>query len=149
MRPFIIFFLFSLTACHPSVSQFKSNDMTPDQAAVEQTLSEFLTAGDLSSVDRLDAVLDPAYRITVNQFMGGEGVTVIDRSTYLQMISAGKLGGTPRSVELKSIEVVGNIAHVRAALTSDQLIFDSHYTFAQDKSGNWKLISDTPFVTPR
>ena len=142
--PFIFF-----TACHPSTSKLNQTTMTSDQTSVQQTVTEFLAAGDAQDVGRLEAVMDPTYRVTINQFMGGEGVTVIDRAGYLGMIAAGKLGGKPRSVTFSSIEVVGNVAHVRAMLASDELNFDSHFTLAKDKVGVWMVVTDAPFVTPK
>jgi len=147
MRFFLFLPFLFFTACQPSTAKLKPSAMTAEQTAVKTTLTEFLAAGDDQDADRLAVVLDPTYRIMINQFMGGDGVTVIDRASYLGMIEQKKLGGTPRSVEWKSIEVVGNLAHVRALLASTEMSFDSQFILAKDKAGSWRLVSDAPFVT--
>lgn len=149
MRHLILLTLLSLVACHASTTKLNPSAMTSEQKAVRAALNEFLAAGDAQNVARLETVLDPTYRIVINQFMGGEGVSVISRETYLQMIGDGKLGGTPRTVDIKSVEVVGNLAHVRALLSSSELNFNAHYTLAKDKAAKWKLVADAPFVSAK
>ena len=149
MRVFFFFPLFIFISCQPASGQDKTSPIADQVPLVRAVITEFLTAGDLRDVTRLDAVLNPQYRVSVNQFMGSPGVTVIDRASYLGMIKAGKLGGTPREVRFKSVEVVGNLAFVRAELESEELHFDNLLVLAQDGLGDWTLLSDTPYVTPK
>lgn len=123
--------------------------MDPSEKAAKAAVTEFITAADVQDVTRLKAVLNPVFRASVNQFMGSAGVTIIDRETYLAMVGDKKLGGTPRTVAFKSVEVVGHTAFVRANLDSDALHFEAMLTLAQDKLGDWTITSDTPFTSPK
>ncbi|MEL7160280.1 MAG: nuclear transport factor 2 family protein [Bacteroidota bacterium] len=149
MRVLLFFSLFLFLAYQDATGQDKSSAMETDETAVKTALTEFLSAGDVRDVARLEAVLNPQFRVCVNQFMGQPGVTVIDRAGYLGMIGAGKLGGSPRQVAVRSVEVVGNVAFVRATLDSDTLHFESNFVLAQDALGDWTVLSDTPYTTAK
>lgn len=149
MRVFFLLPLLLFIACQDATGQQKSTQMESSEKAVRTAVTDYLTAGDVRDVTGLEATLNPAFRACVNQFMGKPGVTVIDRADYLSLISAEKLGGTPREVTIKSVEVIGNIAVVRAFLDSEKLTFDSIYTLAKDAQGDWTVVSDTPFVQPK
>lgn len=145
---FLFSFLLFILAGHPVPAPTSTDMITTDSTAARAALTEFIRAADVRDLDRLERVLNPEFRVFVNQFMGKPGVTVIDRTTYLGMIRAEKLGGTPRTLGIKSVEVVGNNAYVRATLASKALHFESHYLLVEDQAGDWTVLSDIPYVTP-
>ena len=149
MRYYFSILLLSTIACHstPPSDGSSKEEQDPDQAAVLTAVQNFLTAGDEQSTDQLETVLHPSFRILINQFKGGPDVTLIDRTTYLNMIAAKQLGGDPRSSETLSVEIVGNLAFVRAKVQNSVLQFDTLYTLILDTNGKWWLAAEAPFVT--
>ncbi|MEL6140412.1 MAG: hypothetical protein AAFU67_02205, partial [Bacteroidota bacterium] len=119
-----------------------------DEKAILGVIKEFLAAGDVQDTVRLAETLDPTFRIAINQFMGEPGVNIIDRASYLQLVGAKKLGGDPRTSKTINVEIVGNVAFVRAKVKNSQLQFDTLYVLAKDVDNRWWLVSETPYVTP-
>jgi len=149
MRFSLLIPFFLLIACQDATGQDKSLTVPPKASMITEVVTEFLAAADVRDVARLEAVLNPEFRVSLNQFMGTPGVTIIDRAGYLSMITAGKLGGTPRTVEFNNVEIVGNLAFVRTVIESDKYLFDSMHVLTQDALGDWTLLADTPYVTPK
>jgi hypothetical protein len=116
---------------------------------VQNAIEIFVKGGDTQDVAMLEGVLHPDYRITINQFMGGEGVTIMKREDYLGMIAAKKLGGKPRSIEVKNFQIANHTAQVYIGMESAELIFNSFITLVQDKSGKWSIINDAVVAQPK
>jgi hypothetical protein len=129
-------------------AQSPENSENPYSETVRTVVREFVAAGDSRDAGQLKDILHPHYRVAVNQFVSDPGVTIIDRKAYLNMIRSGKLGGTPRELDIISTEVTGHTAYVRAVATSASLRFDTLYTLMRDLDGRWWLVSETPYVTP-
>lgn len=149
MRYLMILSFLTLLQCHDGQAQVASTpDYDDEEQAVLAVVTDFLSAGDAQDTSRLVATLHPTFRIAINQFMGGPDVMILERPTYLSMIEDKKLGGDPRTAVTKSVELVGNLAFVRAVVENSTLRFDTAYTLAKDTNGRWWLIAETPFVTP-
>jgi hypothetical protein len=117
--------------------------------AVQKAIETFVKGGDAQDVKMLESVLHPDYRVTINQFMGGDGVTIMKREDYLGMIAAKKMGGKPRTMEVKNFQTVNHTAQVHVGMESSELIFNSFITLVQDKSGKWSIINDAVVAQPK
>jgi Putative lumazine-binding len=118
-------------------------------AAIEQAITGFITGGDTRNVPLLESVMHPDFRTTVNQFMGGEGVTILDRATYLGMISQGKFGGIPRTLQVVHFTSFGHTALVQVHMESTELAFDNFLLVVQDKGGKWQILNDAAVAKPK
>ncbi|MEL6668813.1 MAG: nuclear transport factor 2 family protein [Bacteroidota bacterium] len=146
MKSFIVLLSLPFLACHNGMGGTETpQDEYPE---IEAVVSEFIAGGDEQSVSRLEQVLHPTFRVLINQFMGGPDVTILDRDTYLNMINSGDIGGDPRTSEVLSTEVVGNLAFMRAKVRNSQIQFNTLYTLVLDPGGKWWLASEAPFVSP-
>lgn len=147
MRLLLFIIILASTGCH--ISKKNTVTMSVESNEIQTTINDFVQAGDERNVSQMEQLLNPQFRVAINQFQGGEGVTVIDRQAYLDMLAAGKLGGSSRLLEILSVEVQKHTAFVRAKLTSPSLIFETLFTLAEDKEGHWTIVSDNPFVRPK
>jgi Putative lumazine-binding len=117
--------------------------------AVEQVVKTFVRGGDTRDVALLESVLHPEHRVTINQFMGGDGVTALNREVYLGMIREGKIGGQPRTFSITGFQTLGHTAQAQVHMESAQLSFDNFLSFVQDKTGKWWLINDAATAKPK
>jgi Putative lumazine-binding len=117
--------------------------------AIEQTVIAFVKGGDLQDVSMLEGVLHADYRVTINQFMGGEGVTVMKREDYLGMIRDKKMGDKARSYDIKNLQIVNHTAQLQLHMESSELIFDSFVTLVQNKAQKWSILSDAVVAKPK
>ncbi len=155
------FFFFILTFCMMSNSscgqkaQANATDVTqkPSTPAIDPAIltaiEGFIKGGDTRNVALLESVMHTEFRTTVNQFMGGDGVTVLGRDLYLGMIREGKFGGIPRTFQIVDSQSLGHTAHVQVHMESDELIFDNFINLVQDKAGKWQLLSDAATAKPK
>jgi Putative lumazine-binding len=128
----------------PSVST-EQKAVSPEQPAVEAAAMQFLTGADKSDVAVLDAVLHAQYRLLLNRVFG-DAVTIMDKPTYLKMITDKKIGGTPRDSKIIATTVAGNVATVEVTSSSAKAEFHSFLNFIKEPDGKWRLVSDTPNV---
>lgn len=115
---------------------------------IQETIRQWAQAADAQNADAAGEFLDAQYRIVMNRLMGSMEVRTVDKGTYLQMLRDKKLGGDSRELKFKRITVTGTTASVQLEMTGKKLHFQSFLQLIQDADGQWKLVSDVPFVTP-
>lgn len=120
--------------------------MDQEQIIIEQ-VEKFIKGGDTSDLDLLNEALHDKYLNVQVGFFGEPGVYTIDKPHYLKLIEDKTFGGTPREMEIHSVEVVGDMAMVRAGLRSEQLTFKSFISLVKD-GAHWKVIGNFPHVKP-
>lgn len=116
---------------------------------IKQAVTDFVKGGDTSNIELLDAVLHKEFRVTSNAFMGTQGITIIDKQTYLKNIKEGTFGGLSRSMNIELVDVSGSIAMVKLRLESPENYFVSYNALVADANGNWQLISNHAVVTAK
>jgi hypothetical protein len=153
---FILLFCTGSMVCFAQKSQTKtkSKAMTSTvnpkiDPGIEIALSSFIKGGDERDTAKLESILHADYRSTINQFMGQEGVSIINREVYLSLTRDGKIGGLPRTYQVVQYQSLGHTAHVQVHMESAQLIFDNFLSFVQDKTGKWWLINDAATAKPK
>lgn len=149
-----VFALLSLTfnfACSQKKAETQTVQVLPIvvEEPILATLHTFVKGGDEQNVAMLEKVLHSDYRISVNQFMGGEGVTIMKREDYLGMMRDKKIGGKARSFEVKSFQKINHTAQVHLHLESSELIFDNFLILVQDKAQQWTIVSDAVVAKPK
>ncbi|MFK7934629.1 MAG: nuclear transport factor 2 family protein [Saprospiraceae bacterium] len=113
---------------------------------ISEVIHTFSMAVDQRQVKAADGVLHADFRALVNQFMGSDGVTVLPKSAYLDMLKQEKIGGDQRQVKVHSINLTNNVAVARVTFTGKELVFHTFIQLVEDKKGNWLIISDMPNV---
>lgn len=110
------------------------------------TITHFATAADNSDVSALSEVLDENFRVVMNQLMGSDKVVVVNRETYLQMISSGKLGGDKREVKINNIDINGKNAVANVIFKGSKFTINSYLLLVKDATGKWLVVNDLPSV---
>ena len=117
-----------------------------DKSAVKQAVINFAKGGDDRNVSLLESVLHKDYRTVLHRAFGGDKTAILDKSTYITMVKNEKIGGIPRKVKVKAIQIAGNVATAKAIMESDKLKFISFYSLVKTPTGQWQLVGDVPHV---
>lgn len=113
---------------------------------IKEAIIDFVEGGDNSDVKRLNQVLHKNFRVTNNGFLGSLGVTVINKSQYLEKIKSGIFGGLPRKMTIERIEQSEIIASVKLRLESIENDFISYNSLVLDTDDRWKIINNLAVV---
>lgn len=108
-----------------------------------QCITDFIKGGDESNLEKLNKVLHNEYRNIQSGFFSKKGLFIIDKEKYLSLIKENTFGGIPRTMEITSIEVNGDIAYAKTVLESEKMIFNSLITLIKEKE-NWYIIGNYP-----
>lgn len=129
------------------MTQFASNAQnSTDLNSISEAVHAFAQAGDQQDAARLDKILHPQYRAVVNRAFGSADLSLIDKTTYLQLIRDKKVGGDTREVHLVQIDVVNNIATVKAIFQGKELRFTTYVSLVKLADGSWQLVGDMPDI---
>ena len=95
----------------------------------------------------IEKYLHKDYRVVANRFKGSSTTTIITREMYLEMMQAGKIGGTSYTTQFKSISITGHTAMVDLVFTSDiSSNMHKYLILVLDENDQWKVVSDIPVV---
>ncbi|HLT33998.1 MAG TPA: nuclear transport factor 2 family protein [Aquaticitalea sp.] len=117
-----------------------------DTEKIQQVITHFVKGGDASDIGLLDKVLHKDFRVTNNGFMGTSGVTIIDKTNYLDKIKSGVFGGVPRTMRILELDQHGTIALVKLQIESAENDFVSYNSLVLDADNEWKLINNLAIV---
>ncbi|MEM7658074.1 MAG: nuclear transport factor 2 family protein [Bacteroidota bacterium] len=129
-----------------SVSTLMFAQPTSPTQDISTVIHAFAKAGDQQDAEALEDLLDPNYRVVMNQLFGATTVLTLDREAYLTKIRNKEFGGDERKVQIETLSVQGKTATARVRLTGQQMALLSFFVLVQDASGQWKLVSDVPNV---
>jgi len=109
---------------------------------VKAVLNDFIKAGDKNNVKPLEKCLNSDFRTALYD-SEKDGITILERATYISFIRDKKFGGYPRTVEFHDIQFINeNMASVQATLTSPgKPTLKNFYSLVQEK-GEWKILQD-------
>ena len=139
-----------LPGCAPDAGAAAQSAPPSDQTLIEDAIKRFMRGGDESDTILLAGVLHPQFRVVVNQgVLGMESLRVIDRPAYFQQIAGKKWGGVPRTVNIVSVSIANTVAAAEVKTSSVRSDITSFLHLVKGKDGNWTLIGDTPFPTPK
>lgn len=113
--------------------------------AVDAVLA-YVEAGDSRDLRALKSLTHESFRV-VARMPGAEEPSVMPRATYLDLLKAGKIGGTPRETQLTAVLHDAVFATVKGTLDSDAAHFDSTWTLVRTE-GRWLVVQDTTVFTP-
>ena len=125
---------------------FQTSAQKTDEKAIEKVIHSFALAGDENNSKVLEEVLDPSYRIVMNQLFGSKAVTTMNRAQYLEKIESKEFGGDTRTITIHKILINGNTAIAQVTFKGLKMTFKSFIQMAKAENGSWKLVSDTPTI---
>lgn len=117
-----------------------------EEARIKAVIEQFAAAADAQDADALAGVLDPNYRVVMNQLFGSDQVMTMDRATYLDKIRKKEFGGDQRTLTFHELTLNGNTASAKVELKGQNMTFVSLLQLVKDARGHWKLVSDLPVV---
>lgn len=110
-----------------------------------EAVNEFIRGGDESNIDKLENILHDDFRNVQYGFFEQEGVFIIDRKRYLNLITDNIFGGIHRDMEILSVDVFSNISMVKLRLESTKMVFESFISLIKENN-KWKVIENMPNV---
>ena len=116
---------------------------------IRQAIIDFVKGGDNSDIKLLDKVLHKDFRVTNNGFMGTSGITIIDKTEYLNKIKSGVFGGIPRIMKIEELDQSRIIASVKLRIESSENDFISYNSLVLDTDNQWKIINNLAVVTTK
>ncbi len=114
------------------------NPVQADQQAITQVIQDYAAGTAMLDITVIDQVFHDDFRVIA---LTQEGPRVIDKPMYLSLLKDGKIGGVPRILKVKHIEIQDKTAHATIILTSDKVVFNDQLQFIQDSQG-WKIINN-------
>ena|SRR5688572_225505 len=113
---------------------------------VKGVVIDFVSGGDTNDVGLLEKVLHPDFQNVQDGFFEEKGIFIFSKEKYKKLVETKRFGGSPRSIEFNTVEILGDLAYVRARLESEFLIFNSILLLGNE-AGVWKVIHNIPTIT--
>ncbi len=123
------------------ISSFAAANMAgEDQTNVEQTVSNFVKSVDNRNTSELQKTIftDGSF-LTYNTFTNK--VEHYTANQYVNLVNSGQKGGWERKVEFSSIDVSGNTALAKVAITDPRIKETGFISLIKD-NGTWKIASE-------
>ena len=108
-------------------------------------LKDFIEGADQVDIQRLGSALHAHFLNIQNGYFDQTGVFSIDKTSYIDHVSSGKFGGVARKLEIKDIDIMGDMAMMKVELTSPYLQFYSYLSLVYENN-EWKVIGNFPKV---
>ena len=109
----------------------------PGAQAVKKAVQDYTRAVSKLDYALLEKTLHGEFR-THATFGDSGKFMLLNKEQYIGAMKAGKVGGKPMNVKFQELELDGNIASVRADLTSSVLRLESHYSLVKTAEG-WRV----------
>ncbi len=121
-----------------------TSNRIPD-SAVKRTVEQFASSVASRDVVRMAAVLHKDSR----QYAWFKGKLMkIPKGAYLGLLQAKKIGGPGRTLQIHSVDVLGNLASVKISLVGKKASLD-YYMSLMKMEGKWQIMSNVMRVAPR
>ncbi|MBT1687512.1 nuclear transport factor 2 family protein [Dawidia soli] len=116
--------------------------------AVKNAVRDFLEGGDTNDAALLEKVIHTDYQNVQDGFFGEPGIFTFSKEEYKHLVETKRFGGSPRTVDFASLEVLGNLAVARVHLESAVLRFTSYIVAVRD-GGRWLIRNNFPSIVPK
>ncbi|MEZ4317467.1 MAG: nuclear transport factor 2 family protein [Myxococcota bacterium] len=111
----------------------------------KEAVRAFVDAADAQDTAKLEKALHPEFRVVAQM---PDGVSVLSRETYVGLVGAKKIGGTPRKQAYDAVVRTGDLATVKGTLDSEAAHFDSTWTVVRTDAG-WQVVQDATVFEPK
>lgn len=136
-------YIFSLFILVALLSTFVISGSATDKRAIKEVVTNFSLSGDNRDVGLANNVLHAEAKQYVNSSQFEGGLLIVSTEQYAGLLAAGRIGGIPRTVDIKSIEIdeqkSNAIAQVK--LSSTKAVFHSFIGLTKVSDGSWKIVS--------
>ncbi len=139
--------LFTACAAKTEAGIGKNSGNSAENDRIKTAVRAFSQNADKQNVEGMTSILHKDFRAIVNRLFGSTEVSLMDKEAYLGLLKAGKIGGDDRTVSISEMTVIENNASVKVVLTGKELKFETIMQLVKDASGNWKVISDMPYIS--
>ena len=110
---------------------------TKDKTKIKEAIQQFVQGADSQDSNTLATVLHPESQ---QYYVGQEGLVRLPRTTYFNLIDQKKIGGTPRELDIESIDLNGNLAVARVKIWNDNARFENYFSLMKVED-EWQIIS--------
>lgn len=121
-------------------------DNSKDEKQIRKLIEQVVVAGDKQDSDKMSAYLHDDFRVVLNRAFGSEKATLINKTSYCDMLAQKKIGGDKRELSIGHLEIREHIATVEATLTGQKAVFYSYYHLVKNENDKWVVISDMPLM---
>ena len=118
------------------------------QEQVVGSVTDFIKAGDTNDIALLDRVLHKNFQNVQDGFFEEEGIFVFSKDEYRKLVETRRFGGVARTLDVKRVDVEGNMAHVHVQLKSKFLMFNSLLTLCRE-GGRWWVLHNMPTIVKK
>ena len=117
---------------------------TMGEGAMKEMIESYVQGADEQQVELVDQAFHQDFQV----FAHSEGsIRVLNKATYLALLSAGKIGGTKRQIKYIDLQMDGPIGTARIELVGEKVTFRDHLSLIQDGE-TWKIVSNVTQVIP-
>ena len=117
-----------------------------EKDSTKPTIPNLVKGGDQSDIEILDNVLHIDFRIINYGFMGTFGVSIIDKTEYLNKIKIRVFGGLPRQIKTEALDQIEKITSVKLRIESSENEFISYNSIVLDTDNQWMIINNLAVV---
>jgi len=137
-------FIFTTMACLSMLSMYQ--EPSTDLLEVSNAVHQFAKNADNHNVSGMQEILHEDFRAIVNQAFGSKEVQIMDKTSYIDLLKAKKIGGDQREVIILSIDLEDKNAIVKAKFAGTKLTFMTFIQLVKDVNGHWSVMSDMPKI---
>lgn len=114
-----------------------------DRDEIMDVIYQYMDATEHNKVAVIDEIFHDDFRVMAHTV---DGLRVLDKSTYLNLLREKKIGGNARSLDIKSIEMQSNTASAQIDLVGDKTVFHDRLQLIQSEGG-WKIVHNLTEVS--
>lgn len=116
---------------------------------IEQTVKDFIGAGDRNNIQLLDKILHKDYQNVQDGFFDKSGLYRFSKDEYKRLVGEKTFGGVHRTIKIHSIEEYGNhLAVVNTTLESEALLFNSVIVVVKEGT-DWQVLNNFPKIVKK
>lgn len=113
---------------------------------ISTLVTNFSSAVEKRDTLLLDPLLNENFRVVALRFPTPDKTTVLSKEKYISLLSAGKIGGEKRTVEILSLDINEYIAFSKVKFESDKTIFINYQMYLLNANNTWQIVSDMPIA---
>jgi hypothetical protein len=116
-----------------------------EEKKMEQVIRDYALGADTANIKLIENSFHENFQVVANT---QDGVRAMDKKTYMSLLTAGKIGGTKRILNILKTENDGTIGTAKLTLTGDKVIFNDYLTLIK-VGKNWSIVSNVTSIMPR
>lgn len=111
---------------------------------INTLVTNFSTAVEKRDTLLLEPMLNENFRVVAFRFPTLDKTTILSKEKYISLLSAGKIGGEKRTVQILNLDINEYVATAKVVFESDKMIFTTYQTYILNSEGKWQIVSDIP-----